>query len=85
MDEELGGEQWELIALLLPPRQGGGRPRADDWRTLESILWVLRSGARWEDLPPKYVSRSTYHLFDYRLLHGYPGKDSQVENFRTGS
>jgi len=30
-------------------------------RTLEGILWVLRSGARWKDLPPKYGSRSTCH------------------------
>ena len=38
-----------------------GRPRADDRSTLDGILWVLRSGARWKDLPPKYGSRSTCH------------------------
>jgi transposase len=53
--------QWELIAPLLPQHQGGGGPRADDRRTLEGILWVLRSGARWKDLPPKYGSQSTCH------------------------
>jgi transposase len=47
MDEELGDEQWQLIAPLLPQHQRRGRPRADDRRTLEGILWVLRSGARW--------------------------------------
>jgi hypothetical protein len=41
MDEELGDE---LIALLLPQHKGRGRPRADDWRTLDGILWVLRWG-----------------------------------------
>jgi transposase len=61
MDEELGDEQWELIAPLLPLHQRRGRPRADDRRTLDGILWVLRSGARWTDLPPKYGSRSTCH------------------------
>ena len=61
MDEELGDEQWELIASLLPQHKRRGRPRADDRRTLDGILWVLRSGARWKDLPPRYGSRSTCH------------------------
>jgi transposase len=60
-DEELGDEQWGLIAPLLPQHKRRGRPRADDRRTLDGILWVLRSGARWKDLPPKYGSRSTCH------------------------
>lgn len=59
MDEELGDEQWELIAPLLPKHKRRGRPRAEDRRTLNGILWVLRSGARWKDLPPTYGSRST--------------------------
>ena len=65
MDKELGDEQWELIAPLQLKPKRRGRPRAEDWRTLNGILWVLRSGARWKDLPPKYGSRSTC----YRRLH----------------
>ena len=61
MDEELGDQQWELMAPLLPKPKRRGRPRAEDRRTLNGILWVLRSGARWKDLPPKYGSRSTCH------------------------
>src|SRR5918996_5612345 len=61
MDEELGDEQWGLIAPLLPQHKRRGRPRADDRRTLDGILWVLRPAARWKDLPPKYGSRSTCH------------------------
>src|SRR5918998_3193447 len=54
MDEELGDEQWELIAPLLPLHQRRGRPRADDRRTLDGILWVLRSACHrrlqeWQD------------------------------------
>ena len=60
-EEELGDEQWELIAPLLPKHKCRGRPRADHWRTLNGILWMLRSGARWKDLPPKYGSCSTCH------------------------
>jgi transposase len=61
MDEELGDQQWELMAPLLPKPKRRGRPRAEDRRTLNGILWVLRSGARWKDLPPKYGSWSTCH------------------------
>jgi transposase len=51
MEGDLRDDQWELIAPLLPSRKKRGRPRADDRRTLNGILWVLRSGARWKDLP----------------------------------
>jgi hypothetical protein len=61
MEGELQEEQWELIAPLLPKHKRRGRPPAEDRRTLNGILWVLRSGARWKDLPPKYGSRSTCH------------------------
>jgi transposase len=61
MEGELRDKQWELIAPLLPKHKRRGRPRAEDRRTLNGILWVLRSGARWKDLPPKYGSRSTCH------------------------
>jgi transposase len=49
----LTDEQWERIRPLLPvTAQGGvGRPRADDRRTLDGILYVLRNGCRWRDLP----------------------------------
>ena len=55
-------EQWETIRPLIPTRQRsprGGRPPADDRACLEGILWVLRSGARWRDLPERYPSPST--------------------------
>ena len=61
MEGDLRDDQWELIAPLLPSQKKRGRPRADDRRTLNGILWVLRSGARWKDLPKEYGSRSTCH------------------------
>ena len=51
---ELTDERWERIKPHLPPEprsRKGGRPRADDRGCLEGVLWVLRSGARWKDLP----------------------------------
>src|SRR5215208_2210116 len=34
-----------------PPRAKGGRAGVDDRECLEGILWVLRTGARWRDIP----------------------------------
>ncbi len=46
--------QWAEIAPLLPAPATTGRPRAHDRRTLEGILYVLRNGCRWHDLPARY-------------------------------
>ena len=43
----------------MPPRKATGRPRADDRTTLNGILFVLRSGCRWQDLPERYGSSVT--------------------------
>jgi transposase len=58
----LTDEQWGLITPHLPGHPAspkGGRPRADDRECLEGILWVLRSGARWRDIPVDLPSGST--------------------------
>jgi len=55
----LTDEQWKKIEPLLPQSSGRGRPWADNRRVLEGILWVLKTGARWRDLPPEYPSPST--------------------------
>jgi|DewCreStandDraft_3_1066083.scaffolds.fasta_scaffold00171_4 transposase len=51
---DLTDAQWEAIRPLLPPQRGRGRPRADDRRTLNGILYVLRTGCRWEGMPRRY-------------------------------
>src|SRR5260370_36484403 len=54
--------QWERIAPHLPrhaPSPQGGRPRADDRECLEGILWLLRTGSRWRDIPLHLPSGST--------------------------
>lgn len=61
-DSELTDDQWKLIEPLLPvPRNSrkGGRRFISNRACFEGILWVLRSGARWKDLPRKYPSPST--------------------------
>ena len=47
-------EFWEQIEPLLPPeppRPKGGRPRIADRQVLTGILFVLKTGIPWEDLP----------------------------------
>lgn len=75
MAAELTDAQWARIAPLLPPPKGRGRHRADDRRTLNGILWVLRSGARWQDLPREYGSDSTCHrrLQEWQALGVWEG------------
>ena len=53
--------EWEQIAPLLPPTHTGkrGRPSAEHRPVLNGILWILRSGAPWRDLPQRYPPCST--------------------------
>jgi len=53
---------WERVQPLLPspqPHPLGGRPRNDDRRCFEGIVYVLRNGIRWQDMPAEYGSGST--------------------------
>jgi len=56
---ELGDREWVLIRSLLPTKARVGRPRADDRRVLNGILYVLTAGCRWMDMPLKYGSYKT--------------------------
>jgi transposase len=51
--------QWAFIQPLLPPPARTGRPRADDRRTIEGILYILITGCRWQDLPREYGASTT--------------------------
>jgi transposase len=47
-------ELWAEVAPLLPPprpRPKGGRPPVADRKALTGILFVLKTGIQWEDLP----------------------------------
>lgn len=59
---ELSEGQWERIRSLLPPDEGqGGRQRLPNRAVVNAILWVLKSGAPWRDLPKKYPSWKSVH------------------------
>ncbi len=49
---ELTTEQWNKIKDLLPGKPGdSGRTAVDNRLFVDAVLWILRSGARWSDLP----------------------------------
>jgi transposase len=56
----LTNAQWERIAPLLPGKNGDpGRSGDDNRRSLEGILWIVRTGAPWRDLPEAFGNWST--------------------------
>jgi transposase len=62
---ELTDEQWARLAPLLPPRKPRtGRPNHDHRTILNGMLWILRTGAPWRDLPERYgVWQTVYRRF----------------------
>jgi transposase len=52
---DLTNTPWERLQPLLPPQKPKtGRPAVDHRRILNGILWILRTGAPWRDLPERY-------------------------------
>lgn len=54
--------QWNLVKDLFEdpdPSPEGGRPRISARACLEGVLWILKTGARWQDLPDRYPSFTT--------------------------
>jgi len=52
--ERISDGMWRFIEPLVPPPAEEGRPRADDRRTVDGILYVLKTGIPWNDLPKDY-------------------------------
>jgi putative transposase len=51
----LTNAQWSRLQPLLPsPSKLGGRPGKPDRTMVEGMLWILRTGAPWRDLPSAY-------------------------------
>lgn len=62
----LTDETWNKIKDLLPPERTGkrGRPSKDNRQVVDAIVWLLRTGAPWRDLPAEFGSwKSIYTRF----------------------
>lgn len=59
---ELSESQWEKIRDILPGKEGDrGATAADNRAFVDGVLWVLRSGAYWKDLPERYGKWNSVH------------------------
>ncbi len=62
---DLTDQQWKILDPLVPEparrRDGRGRPWKERRAVLNGILWVLRTGAPWVELPDRYPSYQTCH------------------------
>ena len=62
MNDECFELLYSLIKQYETKRRKFGRPRSNDKELLRGILWVLKSGARWRDLPRnEYPPNQTCH------------------------
>jgi transposase len=67
---ELSDGQWERIQGFLPGRtESVGRTAADNRLFVNGVLWILRSGARWYDLPERYGKYKSVHKRFVRWAH----------------
>jgi transposase len=63
---DLTDEQWAVPEPLLPEKERNpvrkrGRPWKDPRGVLNGVLWILRTGAPWQDLPERYPPYQTCH------------------------
>jgi transposase len=61
---ELTDEQWAVIQPLLPVSGAKGRPRVDDRRVINGMLYKCKTGIAWRDLPERYGPwKTVYNRF----------------------
>lgn len=58
---ELSDAEWGLIKDLLPRKDGAGRPWKDHRTILNGMMWIVRTGAPWRDLPERYGKWQTVY------------------------
>ena len=61
---DLTDAQWAILEPVFRPKRrsdGRGRPWRDTRAVLNGVLWILRTGAQWRELPSKYPPYQTCH------------------------
>jgi len=69
---DITNEQWNriepIIKELTPPKDPRGRPTQDLRAVFNGILWILRTGAPWKDMPQRYPPYQTCHRWFQRWV-----------------
>lgn len=64
---DLTDEQWALVEPLLPPAGAGGRPEKHERRAIvDAVLYVVRTGCSWRQLPADYPPWQTVYWYFVR-------------------
>jgi len=59
---DISDYHWALLEPHLPGRKGAwGRVARDNRRFINAVLWILRTGSPWRDLPPQYGGWKNVH------------------------
>lgn len=67
--EVLRDDQWERLREFVPGGRKGKRgPRSDARLFFDALLWLVRSGARWRDLPERFGPYQTIKRRYYRWI-----------------
>ncbi len=63
--KDIKDKEWERLKGLFPELQpkadGRGRPVADTRAVLNGVLWILRNGSPWHEMPERYPAYQTCH------------------------
>lgn len=92
---DVTNEQWERIQPLLPPERTGkkGRPRNDNRKILNGMLWLNHSGAQWREIPTRYGPWSSVYARSakwrdegiWEKIFSELSKDADTENLSIDS
>jgi len=67
---DLTDAQWRLIEKRIPPAKPGGRHRSVDVReVMNGILYLVRTGCSWRQLPHDFPPWGTVHYYYWRFRH----------------
>ena len=59
---DISDRAWEIIAPHLPGKKGDwGRVAKDNRQFINAVVWILRTGAPWRDLPPEFGDWKNTH------------------------
>ena len=62
MRHDISDKVWGLLEPLLPGRRGmWGGIATDNRQFINAVIWILRTGAPWRDLPPSYGDWKNTH------------------------